>query len=333
MPVELLPPHLAQPDNPDWRELRRAGITASEIAAVLGISKWDSPFSLYWRKVNGWRPEPSDDMSIGTAVEPGVADLWLSRCDPHENLTLAPAGLYAHAEHPWMLATPDRLVHETCACCAAGCGGACSGVPGACSDCRNTQLGGPALAVLECKWAGSWDGWGDDGTDDIPVYYRAQALWQCHVLGLDQWYVGVLGPSGFRTYTGTVDQADITLMVEHARRFMERLNRLDPPDVDDGHPATIATLRKLHPSIEHDDPTEVEPTFADGWRRARQLRRRASDLCDRYEARARDLIGDGRRLTLGGRLVASRSVYDRKPYEVGPTTIDKLNPGKVLTNG
>lgn len=331
MPIELLPPHLARPDNPQWHELRRAGISASEVAAVLGISKWDSPFSLYWRKVNGWRPAPSDEMSIGTAVEQAVADLWLSRCDPHESLTLAPAGLYARDDPPQQLATPDRLVHSACPCCSAGrCG---CGLYGNCSECLNTGLDSPPYAVLECKWAGSWDGWGDDGSDDIPVYYRAQALWQCHVLGLDQWYVGVLGPSGFRNYQGTVDRTDVTLMVERARRFMDRLERLDPPDVDDGHPATIATLKKLHPSIQHDDPIEVDAEFADGWRRARRLKARSTTLCDRYESRARDLIGDGRRLTLAGQLVASRSVYDRKPYEVGPTTIDKLNPGKVLTNG
>jgi putative phage-type endonuclease len=328
--VELLPPDRAVPTEPEWHRLRREGISASEIAAVLGISKWDSPFSLYWSKANDWRQEQSDEMSIGAAVEQAVADLWADRCDPHENLTLARAGLYAAASGSWQLATPDRLVHQACPSCGSG-----SRPPESfgCWDCRNTGCAGPPDAVLECKWAGTWDGWGDDGTDDIPVYYRAQALWQCHVLGVDQWYLGVLGPSGFRTYDGAIDPADIKLMVEHGRRFMDRLNRLDPPDIDDGHPATITTLKQLHPSIAHDDPIEVGHQFADGWRRARRLKDRAAAVCARYEARARGLLGDGRRLTLGGRLVASRSVYDRKPYEVGPTTIDKLNPGKVLTNG
>jgi hypothetical protein len=299
---------------------------------VLGISKWESPFSLYWSKVNDWRQEQSDEMSIGAAVEQAVADLWADRCDPHENLTLAPAGLYAHGDQPWMLATPDRLVHPSCAEC--GDGRTQTGWPTLGTYCWTcSQSLGPPLAVLECKWSGTWDGWGDDGTDDIPVYYRAQALWQCHVLGVEQWYLGVLGPSGFRTYDGAIDPADIKLMVEHGRRFLDRLNQLDPPDIDDGHPATITTLKRLHPSIQHDDPIEVDPSFADGWRRARQIKARTTAVCDRYEARARGLLAAGRRLTLGGRLVVSRSVYDRKPYEVGPTTIDKLNPGKVLTNG
>jgi putative phage-type endonuclease len=335
--VELLPPHQAVNTNPEWHRLRRAGISASEIAAVLGISRWDSPFSLYWSKVNDWRAEQSDEMSIGAAVEQAVADLWADRRDPHENLALAPAGLYASAAESWQLATPDRLVHRSCTEC--GDSRASSGWPSAGTYCWtcSSSLGQPR-AVLECKWAGSWDGWGDDDTDDIPVYYRAQALWQCHVLDVDQWYLGVLGPSGFRSYSGHRDRADIAVMVEHGRRFMDRLNRLDPPDIDDGHPATTAALKRLHPSIE---PGEVEttPEFADGWRRARALRKRAEDLCDRFEVRARHDLGHYHRLVCGGKLVASRSVFDQGTDQAQLTAIDtdwpttdRLNPGRLLTH-
>jgi putative phage-type endonuclease len=330
MAVEMLPPYQAGPDNPRWHELRRAGVSASDIAALLGISPWQSPFSLWWAKREGWEQEPSDEMSIGTAVEGAVVDLWADRCDPHENLALMPAGLYFHPDRPWQLATPDRLVGVRGAC--ATCDGAGTFDSGRitfqCPDCDGAKVS----AVLECKWAGSWDGWGEDGSDDIPAYYRAQVLWQCDVLELPSWSIGVLGPSGFRAYHGSVDRAaqrDLVLMRTRALEFMRRLEADQPPDIDDGHPATITTLRRLHPSVEDVD-VEVPASFADGWRRARAIRKRATELCDRYEARARHILGDGHRLTTGGRLVASRSIYDRKPYDVGPATIDKLNPGKAI---
>jgi putative phage-type endonuclease len=322
MAVELLPPYQAGPDNPRWYELRRAGVSASDIAALLGISPWQSPFSLWWAKREGWEQEPSDEMSIGTAVEGAVADLWADRCDPHQNLTLRPAGLYFHPDRPWQLATPDRLVAQHRPDCGADHEVLCS--------CMPHEL--TPLEPLECKWAGSWDGWGEDGSDDIPAYYRAQVLWQCDVLNLPSWSIGVLGPSGFRAYHGSIDRAaqrDLVLMRTRALEFMRRLEADQPPDIDDGHPATITTLRRLHPSVEDVD-VEVPASFADGWRRARAMRKRATELCDRYEARARHILGDGHRLTTGGRLVASRSIYDRKPYDVGPATIDKLNPGKAI---
>src|SRR5262245_52949583 len=63
-------------DRAAWLEARRKGIGASEIAAVLGISPWESPFSLYWRKVNGWDYEPSSEMEWGTRLEPVIAEKY-----------------------------------------------------------------------------------------------------------------------------------------------------------------------------------------------------------------------------------------------------------------
>src|SRR5690606_13226120 len=50
MAVQLLPPHEAVHGNPRWYELRRTGVTASEIPVILGLSRWDSPWSLWHRK-------------------------------------------------------------------------------------------------------------------------------------------------------------------------------------------------------------------------------------------------------------------------------------------
>ena len=85
--VELLSPEQANPGNPKWHTLRRDGVTASEIAAVLGLSPWDSPFSLYWRKINGWCADDPVDMSTGRRVEPVVADWWATPSAPRQACT------------------------------------------------------------------------------------------------------------------------------------------------------------------------------------------------------------------------------------------------------
>lgn len=304
--VELLTPDEARPDNPQWHKLRREGVSASEIAAVLGLSPWDSAFSLYWRKVNGWQTDANDAMSTGTRLEPVVADWWADEQDPHENMAVVRAGLYAHLDRPWQLATPDRLIHMTC----PGCDGI--GIEswdvGPCEDCRGTTLGSPPLAVLECKWTGSWDGWGDPGTDDIPIYYRAQVLWQCDVLGVDEWHLAALGPSGFRAYQGRRDERDLAVMREHGRRFMDRLTAGDPPDVDE-HTATLAALKRLHPDLV-DEEAEISPATAAGYQRARALKAAAGRLADRFEARLRAELGPNRVAVHDGAKVATRSIYD-----------------------
>lgn len=337
---------LAEPLTPEWFEARRAGVTASEIAAVMGISPWESPFSLYWRKVNGWEVEETDEMRAGRLLEGAIARWWEDECDPLENLAVRPAPLYAHPDRPWQLATPDRALHEACPDCdGRGAGGSNAAPWGPCCSCQWTGLGSPALAVLECKYvAHSWDGWGEPGTDHIPVHYRAQVLWQCDVVDVDTWYLAALGPGGFREYHGRRDDRDLAVMREYARRFLNRIQHGDPPPVDD-HAATLSTVKKVHPltgagDVELVDElgTERAVQLAEGYRRARALRGRADAAVDRYEARLRQALGSHRRALCNGRLVASRSVYDQSgdsaelmAIDNGWPTVDRLNPGRAKT--
>jgi hypothetical protein len=125
-------------------------------------------------------------------------------------------------------------------------------------------------------------------------------------------------------------------MREAGARLMARLAADDAPPLD-GHSATIATLKTLHPTVQ-DITVDVPVELAEGYRRARALRRRADALVDRYEARLRAAIGDGRRAMCGGRLVASRSVYDQSgdsaeltALEADWPTTDRLNPGRAAS--
>lgn len=286
-----------EPLTPEWHAARRKGIGASEIAAVLGISPWESPVSLYWRKVNGWEIEPSEEMRTGTILEPAIADWAAQTIDPNENWAdFVPGWLTAHYDRPWQLATPDRIVRWMCPSCEGGL------------SCTHEAQARP-LAVVECKWAGSWDGWGDQGSDVIPVYYRSQVQWQCDVVGVDQWYVAALGPSGFRLYSGRRDDRDIAVMVEHGRRFMARIEAGDPPPLDD-HSATLATLKLLHPDL-HDETVTIPEDVAQGYLRAVRMKRLAERLHDRYEIQVREYAGSARRIeSWSGRKVATHVITD-----------------------
>jgi putative phage-type endonuclease len=324
--VELLTAADAVPSNPEWHSLRRAGISASEIAAVCGISPWESPFSLYWRKVNDWQVDETEEMVTGRRVEPVIADWWAETYGVAEPVVIRRAGLYASEIRPWQLATPDRLVHQPCGCLNWG------SVDPRCWNCHGVGAD-VLLAVLECKWTGRWDGWGEPGTDDIPVYYRAQVLWQMDVLGVDLAHVAVLGPGGFRAYRVHRDKRDLRVLRGQAALFVAQRGANAPPDID-SHAATAAALRQLHPSVEDFD-VEVPVELAEGYRRARALRARIEQRVDTYENRIRAAIGTGRRAMCGGRLVASRSVYDQSGDTAELTalegdwpTVNRLNPGR-----
>lgn len=299
-PIELLPPGTG-PHDPAWHELRRAGVTASEIAAVMGISPYESPFSLYWRKANDWQWEGNQYTATGQHLEASIADWWWSSDRGAPYGAMADAGLYANPAHPWALATPDRLLS------------------------RNWEL----ISLLECKWvAHSWDGWGEPSTGEIPVHYRAQCLWQLDVMGVDEVHVAALGPGGFRAYRVERDEDDLKLMRAAGAEFYRRLVEEDPPPLD-SHTATLGALKQLYPSVGTGE-VEVSPELATKYRVARAAKKVAEERIAECEAEIRYLLEeDCGRAVCNGKLVASRSVYERAAYSVSATTIDKLNPGRT----
>lgn len=336
--VELLPPGTG-PHDERWHRLRRQGVTASEIAAVMGLSPWQSAFSLYWSKVNAWESADNKFMSAGRHLEDAIADWWMAECDPLENLVARPAGLYAHPGRPWQLATPDRLLYLPC--------DACDGVGGfgmdPCSDCMGGGVRGDDLvALIECKWvAHSWDGWGEPGTDEIPVYYRAQGLWQADTLGVDTVYFAALGPGGFRAYVLHIDERaedDLRMMRGAGLDFHRRIQEGDAPDLD-GHDATLGALKRLHPDAGEGD-VEVPLRLAETYREARAARKAAEQAVAECEARIRAALGsEYGRAVCNGKLVASRSVFKRTSTDEdelmalddGYPTTDRLNPGRAAS--
>jgi hypothetical protein len=83
------------------------------------------------------------------------------------------------------------------------------------------RLPGRPGRALECKYViGSWDGWGPDGSDEIPVHYRAQALWQLDTLGVDTTYVAAWHGAELRIYPINRDERDLRVMRTAAEMFL-----------------------------------------------------------------------------------------------------------------
>jgi putative phage-type endonuclease len=301
----------------EWLEARRKGVTASEIAIVMGLSPYSSPYALYWQKL-GQLPEQAetDAMALGKHMESYVADRFAER---HQEFHLSGDGrqLYAHPDRPWQMATPDRMVRETCIAPV--------------SDHNCTCLNDP-IAVLECKIDGGSDEWGDDGSDEIPVHYRCQVLWQMDVMGVGTAFVACLlwNRRQVRVYELAMDdaaRADLKLMREEARCFLDRIDLQDPPDVD-WRPATATALKHLHPSVEDRD-VPISTQLATRYMAACRNLKTAEQKKARYENQIREQIGDGRRAVDPGRrgqVIARREVYDlpEKTITRKATTVNRL---------
>jgi putative phage-type endonuclease len=283
--VEVLP---WDAPREQWLAARREGVGASDIAAVLGISPWESPASLWYRKRGELDEQSETDLTLrGHRLEPVVAD-WFTEAHPEFDFRYS--GLVRSTERPWQLATPDRLLLEA-------------------SD--NSY---DPVAVLEVKTVFDWTGWGEPGTDDIPVHIRAQVLWQMDTLGLRSAFVAVFGGGlVYREYEVGYSTDDVLLMREAGEKFWQSVVNNERPELD-AHDATTTALKQLHPDIEDVD-VEIPSTLAYAYEKARDNFEAAEAAYDEAKNWLRDAIGDGRRAVCQGQRIATRSVYDQDSFD------------------
>jgi putative phage-type endonuclease len=216
-PTGVLVPRI-EPGTAEW--LQR--MSASKIAAVVGLSQWESRFSLYHRMAGTIPPEPDDDMKRrGHYLEPAIA-AWFA--DQHPDCRIEETGTYIHAERDWQSASPDRLVIHP------------SG----------------HVELLQCKSAAEFEEWGDAGTDEIPVGYRAQVLWEMDTAGVSTCHVAAILPYlEFRAYVVHYNAEEAAFLRQEGRKFLDELEAGQLPAID-GHDATYQAVREMHPDIEPD---------------------------------------------------------------------------------
>lgn len=260
--------------SPEWEAARDGAITGSRIAAVCGLSPWESPFSLWHRMMGVAPPQPvSDLMHWGTKLEPVILSEYTDRRVHVGHELVVKPGIYRHPERPWQMVTTDALDGDR---------------------------------VVEVKYAPQSDGWGDEGTDEIPVYYRAQVQWQMDVFGFHEATVAVFfGGSGqYREYTVAYDPADVAVLRAKAVEFLATIDTGRRPPID-GHDATYQVVREMHPDIE-DRGVDLSPAVAGRYLEALAWLDAAETNKQQAVAEVLDEMGTGRRAFHRGEQIAMR---------------------------
>lgn len=317
-----LPPFvqlLSDERTEQWHYLRRQGVTSSDMPAILGINPptRESAFALWHRKTGGLgQVEPTEQMHWGHRLEGPVSDEFADR---HPEMSVLMGGLFAHRDRTWQMATLDRYL----------------------------MLGhDPAEdRVLEIKTEDDSDGWGDDGTDEVPIYVRAQVMWQLDVMGMAQAHVAALFRHGdYREYVIDYHPADAEYMRGRALDFLQSITDDRQPDLD----GSLATRDALHAMYGREPYGRVEIPN----RLAREYTA-AVARADKAEARLAVLknqvlaaMGDGRWGYNRGRKIVTRSVFPQRRVDLAAmreeatdlvnrhtheTTVHKLLPARDKT--
>jgi len=166
-------------------EMRKKGIGASDIAAIMKLNPWSSPYKVWLDKKGLTQFEGNAATDRGQRMEAVLCD-WYSDTTGHE---VEKCGTIVWPENPIIMATPDRLLFDD--------------------------------GVLEAKAPGrTGHHWGEAGTDQVPDYYLPQVQWQLGVTGRKWAHVVADVWGEFRLYGPINFNSELfSFMVEKGLRF------------------------------------------------------------------------------------------------------------------
>ena len=257
----------------DQDQDRTKFIGGSDIACIMGLSRWGTPLSVWALKTKAIEDpfEMNEAVEMGIDLEDFVAKKFEQRSGKKVKVDNRD---FTHPEYPYMKAHIDRWV-----------------------------IGGE---ILECKTAsayksGEWD-------DDIPEEYQLQVNWYLGIVGHASGYIAVLiGGQKFVWKPIEFNQELFDIQVERAKDFWENfvLTKVPPMamtnDKDtltelfpDSRPDTMKALRGEDPELEMTF-NELALERVEGKSQIKEI----DFVVDEAENKIRQLIGEGEGIESG----------------------------------
>lgn len=146
-------------DRTEWLKHRESGIGSSEVATIVGLNPWETPYQLWRRKVGLDAPKQENfAMKAGHYLEDAVAQFWHD--ETGQDIIKSSAGdwLIVNDERPYMRVSPDRTYWL--------------------ADMPHNNVN---KGILECKTTQM-----SIDADDIPKHWFCQVQYQLGVAELEQ---------------------------------------------------------------------------------------------------------------------------------------------------
>ena len=252
--------------RPEWLKLRRIGIGASDIAAIIGISPWATPHQIWVAKTTPDAPEPltNEDMQWGLRVESLIIDEASARL----GMTFKRGLLVQNKKRAWMIATLDGL-----------------------------HAGDRKGVILEAKKVDAWD-W----PDGPPPYYQAQVQWQMAVTGYDVAHIAALHRGRrLQLYPVSADREAQEALIEAGGGFWQSVLAVEPPPVTAEDSTFLNQLWPTHTEA----AVEIPEGLAAELREAKAGVAAAKQRLELATARVKELLEDADTATVGDDIVAT----------------------------
>lgn len=213
----------------EWLALRHQYIGGSDAAAVVGLNRFASPYSL-WAEKTGRMPGFAGNLAteVGTYLEEFVAQKFAAETGKKVRRVNQS---FLNSAYPWAIANIDRdIVGED--------------------------------AGLEIKTTSELNLKRFKG-GEYPANYYAQCVHYMAVTGKQRWYLAVLiGNREFKQFTIDRDEAEIAALMTAESEFWERVKNNTPPPVD-GLQATTDAIKTIYKDSNNDCTVDLYGYKAD----------------------------------------------------------------------
>lgn len=260
-------------------ELRRSGVTASEVAAVAGLNPWRTPIQAWAQKLELEGPEPeNENMARGNYLEPAL----LRWAGDVTGLVVGPGETILRDDlEPHVIATPDGYGYEA------------------------SPLQ-PPTHVIEVKAPQTTSSdWTDPtiDTQGAPLYYLAQVQWQLLAAKMDRAILAALIRGRLWVYHVDAHEAFQAQLLAMARVWWKHvIDRTPPPVSDPGDAYALSRcLRQTSDEIvrvEGAQASEVSALLRE-YQTAQEAAKKAQAEQDVIKARILHLVGERAGLDAG----------------------------------
>ena len=189
--------------NEEWLKWRKKGLGGSDIAAILGISKWSSAIDIWLQKTNQKFDETIENeaMTWGKILEPVIREQFKQKTGKK---VVEVHSILQNEEYPFMISDVDGLTEDS--------------------------EGNPAILEIKCVSEYKRSEWDND---QIPYYYMTQVMHYLAVTGLDTAYIcALVGGNSMIIREVKADKDMIAMLIACEKNFWDKVVNCVRPEAD-----------------------------------------------------------------------------------------------------
>lgn len=280
----------------NWIRERKEMLTASDVAAVLGVDPRHGPLAVYEQKITGWSMRDTAWLKFGRDVEGAIGNLY-----EHETMrSVSDLGAYhisRHPDIPWLGATLDRVV----------------------------EVDAKGRGALELKHVGDFSR-KDQWVDDPPLNYQIQLQIQMACAGLTWGSLAGMFPGyqlGYRDFS--FDAEMFQNIVPVLEKFWHRVKTKNPPPAD-VLPNTLDVVKRIY-SAEDGETVDLDcQDLVDEW----ETEKSTVSVSTKRKKELEILIRDKMQNATFGRLSDKTFLTLKTTNKKGYTAVHKPTSYRVL---